>query len=161
MIIFNCKRGYNFVTNRTTKLSNTGSRNCSKNSKTFSSNRVIKLPLQLTNEYDTRLTTQCLRSAGSVWYCSHLLCTSSDAWLGAPCADACRSVTLWPVCDCYPPRTARRLGTHNARLEGRLQLPRLDFLPVNAPEERVVADVRLAGGRASESLRRLLGQQLT
>ena len=57
------------------------------------------------------------------------------------------------------PRMA--ISTHNPGLEGRLQLPGLDLLPVDAAEERVVADVRFSGRRAAQTLRRLLSQELT
>lgn len=50
--------------------------------------------------------------------------------------------------------------THDFRLVRRLHFPRLDFDPVDAPEERVGADVLLALLAAAEALDRQLRQEL-
>ena len=52
------------------------------------------------------------------------------------------------------------MSTYDFRLEGRLDFPRLDFEPIDPPEERVGADVFIAFGIASQPLDGLLGQEL-
>lgn len=50
--------------------------------------------------------------------------------------------------------------THHFGLEGRLDLPVLQLLPVDPPEEGVFAHVPLALGPAAQPLARVLGHQL-
>lgn len=50
--------------------------------------------------------------------------------------------------------------THHFGLEGRLDLPVLQLLPVDPPEEGVFAHVSLALGPAAQPLARVLGHQL-
>lgn len=54
----------------------------------------------------------------------------------------------------------RREGTHDLGFEGRLHLPVLQLLPVNPPEEGVSSHVLLALGTTTQSLQRLLSQEL-
>ena len=52
------------------------------------------------------------------------------------------------------------LATHDFRLERGLDLPVLDLLPVDPPEEEVSSDVLLALVAAAQPLGRILSQEL-